>query len=691
MGNMNIGDVKSERDTIISSVITNLYQGPTPTITSLHQLRAPVADFVGRELEIDRLVQALRGANGRGEAAIAGIRGLNGMGKTELAYAVAQRLKDTFPDAQLLLELHGAGSNPMTTEQALQTIIRAFDPRAQLPNNLNALRSIYLTLLTGKRVLVLADDVWAARQVESLLPPPGCALLLTSGQRFVLVGMVSLDLNVLPQLEAEQLLLRICPSIGSTAARMAQLCGRLPLALRMCASICANSTMSVEYHLKALEDERERLSHLRDPDLPNTSVEASLQLSYDALDPQAQHVLCQLSVFSSSFDITSAKAVVQRPGEGQETTAEPWRVEDVLGLLYRRSLVDQDRETKRFSLHDLVRVFGLERLEGEGEGEEAMRLRHAQYYAVIAGGADELYLRGGENVRLGLKLFDMERANIDAGWGWAREQASQQAGSLSQDIDELLVDYAYATIYVGDLRYDKRRERIPQLEAALTAARRLNYKEAESMALGNLGAAYKNLGEPRKAIEYYEQALKLAQEIADHRGEGFILGSLGLAYMDLGETHKAIQYFEEHLQMAREMGDRQGEGNALGNLGIAYKNLGETHKAIQHYEHCLQIAREIGDRRSESIAIGSLGIAYVDLGETHEAIQCYEQCLQIAQEMGDLRGEAITRWNLGLLLAKEGDLIRAIELMQVTVDYEREIGHIDAEEHAVIVDRVRKG
>ena len=35
--------------------------------------------------------------------------------------------------------------------------------------------------------------------------------------------------------------------------------------------------------------------------------------------------------------------------------------------------------------------------------------------------------------------------------------------------------------------------------------------------LGNLGVAYSDLGEPRKAIEYYEQALVIAREIGDRR------------------------------------------------------------------------------------------------------------------------------------------------------------------------------
>src|SRR5262245_45239088 len=58
---------------------------------ALHQLRAPVVDFVGREHEINQLVQALSKANGAA-VAISGVRGMGGIGKTELAHVVAHRL-----------------------------------------------------------------------------------------------------------------------------------------------------------------------------------------------------------------------------------------------------------------------------------------------------------------------------------------------------------------------------------------------------------------------------------------------------------------------------------------------------------------------------------------------------------------------------------------------------------------------
>lgn len=54
-------------------------------------------------------------------------------------------------------------------------------------------------------------------------------------------------------------------------------------------------------------------------------------------------------------------------------------------------------------------------------------------------------------------------------------------------------------------------------------------RRSEGSALGNLGHAWKDMGDIRKAIEFYEQRLEVAQELSDRRGECIALSSLGLS------------------------------------------------------------------------------------------------------------------------------------------------------------------
>jgi len=151
--------------------------------------------------------------------------------------------------------------------------------------------------------------------------------------------------------------------------------------------------------------------------------------------------------------------------------------------------------------------------------------------------------------------------------------------------------------------------------------------------LGNLGIAYRPMGQYAKAIEYYEQALAIARDISDRQGEGNQLGNLGIAYFSMGQYATAIEYYEQALAIARNIGDRQGEGNSLGNLGIAYRNLGQYATAIEYYGQALAIARDIGDRQGEGIHLGNLGIAYRLMGQYATAIEYYEQAIAVVETL----------------------------------------------------------
>jgi tetratricopeptide (TPR) repeat protein len=213
-----------------------------------------------------------------------------------------------------------------------------------------------------------------------------------------------------------------------------------------------------------------------------------------------------------------------------------------------------------------------------------------------------LYWKGGDSLLSGLALFDRERTNIEAGYAWAatRLEASKESA--------LAARYANAGANVLSLRLHPR-DRIAWGEAALKGCREIGDRQGEGRTLTNMGLAYADLAETRKAIGYYEQALTIGRDIGDRRGEGNALGNLGNAYANLGETRKAIGYHEQILTIAREIGDRQGEGTALGNLGNAYANLGETRKAIAYYEQQLGITRKIGDRHGEGNALANMGLA----------------------------------------------------------------------------------
>ncbi|HEU4328367.1 MAG TPA: tetratricopeptide repeat protein [Roseiflexaceae bacterium] len=633
---------------------------PAVEVQALHQLRAPVADFVGRDETLAELVAALRAGRTGCAAAISGVRGMGGVGKTELAHAVAAQLRADYPDAQLLLELGGAGDTPLSPEQALQQLIRAFCPEDKLPDDLSALVKLYRSVLSGRRALILADDARDVAQIRPLLPPLGCALLVTSRQRFALDGMAAFDLGRLDPGAAVALLRGICARLTDEQARqIARLCGYLPLALRVSAGILLNDeALPVERYLARLADERRRMAHLKDPDDPARDVQAILLLSYAALDARTQTHFRRLGALAADADLPLVAALLELPED---------EADEVLRMLLRRSLVEYDPARQRWGLHDLVRACALDLLVQTGE-ERAARLHYAEQVVGLIQQADRRYQGGGEGVLAGLALFDRERAHLEAvrAWLWAEQS--------TPEIDRLVVAEASATANFGTLRDPLRRVRMPQLERALTAAQQQRDRVSEGCFQIHLGHSYRDLGEVGRSFGCYEQALAIARERGDRQSEGTALSNLGNACLSRGEPSLALGFYQQHQTLAQAIGDRRGEGCALSNLGNVYWTLGEVGRSIGYYEQALAITRERGDRQCEGSVLGNLGAALHVLGQIKQARDCYGQHLAVARELGDRQGQGRALGNLGEVSAELGDLVQALEHYSQALLLLREVG-----------------
>jgi tetratricopeptide (TPR) repeat protein len=631
------GDSNTVLDIEVSgaAAVDRLVQRILPS--PLHQLPADIADFAGRRSEIEKLLQTLSTSGAR--AAISAIDGMGGLGKTTLAVHVAHRLTERYPDGQIVVDMAATSGSPLSPIHGLSRVIRVFEPLMRLPEIVAELRPIYLHALRGKRVLLILDNALDGDQVAPLLPPEDCALMVTSRRGIAVPGLARVDLDLLAPEEAADLLRSIVGNDRATPkelSRIAELCGLLPLALRVAGMfLVAMPHWSADKFVIDLADERKRLGRLKLDGSADLDVAASLALSVRELrrtHPDIAGRWHELAVFPASFDTAGAADVWDQPVEVAD---------DALGVMLSRSMVLYDPAQKRWRLHDLMRDLAGGRTAIESLGSPldltarltAARRRHAEYYYKVLVAARRLYDKGGEQVVSGLALFDLERRNIETGQAWAAAGVADDPAASRMSVGYPLVGFD-----VLSLRRHPRRS-IAWLETGVKAAQTIGDRRGEGQVLFILGFTYGNLGEPRRAIKFCEQALAIMREIGDRDGEGNVLGSLGNAYAALGEPRLAIEYDEQHLEIAREIGDRRGEGNALNSPGKTYKNLGEPRRAIELLDQRLAVAREIGDRRGEGNGFNNLGLAYEDLGEPRRAIEFCEQALAIMREIGDRDGE----------------------------------------------------
>ncbi|MFH0982660.1 MAG: tetratricopeptide repeat protein, partial [Planctomycetota bacterium] len=654
------------------------YPFVVPSLHPLHQLPAVPADFTGRTGELRGLSSAIRSASptAAAGAVLTGINGMGGVGKTALAVKLAHDLAAEYPGAQLFLDLRGVsdpglGLGPVAPEQAIQHVLRAFlGLDAKLPDDLPTLQAGFHSLLAdfvakGQRALVLWDNARDADQVRPLTPPPGCLMLVTSRRAFALPGMIAQRVDQLPPADARGLLHAIAASADRTlsdaqADRIADLCGRLPQALRLAGGALASRRDLMPDDLaQRLADLDQRLQTLDayKADSGERSLRASMEMTEALLPEEDRSRWHLLAVFPGELEPLAAAAVwgdVTAGTTAEEVAKSVPAARSTLSDMAVFNALEFDEQKRRYKLHDLVRSFLLDRLSHAAppNGEPAAMRRFVEHYAAFAATANDV-LKQKEGYARGLALFDAEWPNIQAAFAVAGARSSEHAWA-----EEALVRLAVECIYCLDLRLHGA-AKVRWLTAGLGAAQRSKNRQAEGVMLGNLGIAHKNVGDARKAIEFYEQQLVIVREIGDRRGEGAALGNLGTAYAALGDARKAIEFYEQQLVIVREIGDRRGEGAALGNLGTAHADLGDARKAIEFYEQDLVIAREIGDRSGEGAALGNLGNAHADLGDARKAIEFYQQPLVIAREIGDRRGEGTALGNLGSAHADLGDARKA--------------------------------
>ncbi|MET8579260.1 tetratricopeptide repeat protein [Streptomyces collinus] len=615
-------------------------QAPAPTATNA--LPPRTAGFTGRDEELARLRDALNPVAGPATpqaVLVAAVSGLGGVGKTALAVeaAYAARAEGWFPGGVLVVDLHGYDDAPVTADQALQSLLRALGVEPQhIPVLADERAGLYRSLLAERdALLILADNASSPDQVRPLLPGGDRhRVLVTSRDRLSQLGARLVPLDQLTPEAAYALLdraLRIAdpgdhriPDEAEAAARLAGLCGHLPLALQIAAALLAEDPDRTVAELAGeLGASYDRLAVLDDGD---RSVRATFDLSYRRL-PEPQARLLRLLALAPGPEVSEEVAAVL-----VDARTPPLRD---LAALARAHLVHRGSERGRWRLHDLVRAFAVGVTDAEAglrkEGEAA-RLRVMDFYAWTAFAADSrLRWTPGKSeperfstTAQALAWLDAERPGLVAAAMWGVEQPYAEsaivlAGSLAEYCD-------------WRRHFD---DKIAVTRVAQEAAHRRGHRPAEAMAWTNLGNALLMVGGEEEAIGAHTRAREVFQSVEDRLGEAMAWNNLGVCERRTGRVERAIEAHTRAYRLFQDVGDRKYEATAWNHLGTALAEVGRLEEAVEAHIRARDLSQDVGYRRYEGGAWHNLGAVFWRQGRTAAAIEAYTEAMRIHHEYED--------------------------------------------------------
>jgi tetratricopeptide (TPR) repeat protein/transcriptional regulator with XRE-family HTH domain len=669
-------------------------QAPVP-----RELPTRLRRFTGRDAELAHLRRLLDNQTAGG-AQIVVVHGLAGVGKSALGLEVAWRLEDRFPDGQLYLELHGAtaGLTPLDPGDALGRLLRSLGvDGAAIPAEPEEASARYRSLLAERQVLVVLDNAASAAQVRPLLPSSsGSAALVTSRNLLPDLDAHAVHLEVMAPQDATLLLGRIAgPQRAAgdpAAASIAELCGYLPLALRIAgARLAARPGWPLAALADRLRDGRRRLDELQIGDL---AVRASFQVSYATLagggpvEQRAARLFRFLGLLATpDLSVAMVVALAEEPRIA---------VEAMLELLVDAQLLETS-VPGRYRMHDLLRLFAQELVDQEeSEASRAAALERVMAWQLattrlavrLAYPGDQWRavgdLTGGTALQDQADAFawlEVERSNLLA---IGRQAAtSHPAATMVSPLAAALFRYLQMGGYWTDLRTLN--------EIALQVARDAGDRSDEAQTLSDLATASWWLGEFDHAVAYNQLSLGLRRALGDRRGESLALGNLSEDYRALGRVGEALAYQRQSLAIIRELGDRPAEARSLNGMGLLSEAGGRFQEAAVWYEQALALLREVGDRAGEGGVLGNLAEVCVRGGDPQHAVRWAEDAAMVCREAGNRQGEASAlRW-LGAALEALGDLGRARAAWQAALALYTVLDLPEAEELRRLLDEAGVG
>lgn len=627
--------------------------------------------FVGRKKELTDINSRLVTP----ECRLLTLTGAGGTGKTRLAIEAARSVTTAFPQGGVFIGLQSLVNSDLLVPTIAHALGLTFygedEPETQLFN-----------YLREKSLLLLLDNFEQLLQGAFLISAmiahaPGIKILVTSREPlnlteewlYPLKGMStppSIYSGSLEDYEAVQLFLyharRVQPNFDLAAEHesiihICNLTAGFPLAIELAASWLKGLTAS-----QIALEMRRNLDFLstttRNVEERHRSIRAVFDQSWKLLSENERLIFARLSVFRGEFYREAAEQVA-------ETSLSS------LVTLVEKSLLQMEISS-RFGIHELLRQYGVEKLDEYGETDTTHE-KLTQYYAQLMLHHEAALKQ--PNQLTTMQAIENDFENIRLAWHWAskkhpdylhsmlnglylfgflrsryRETIDLFQYTLELPISDPVLLGRLLTRRWGYLHWwyeDDYQDALSRIQYALEIARDEN--DTFEVAFSNLMIAYALIGMRRyaEAIPSLESSKTLFETVNEPYYVCWVLHRLGYTYSNFKRSEKGRGYTEQSLVLARAAHNRLALVICLYNLGSDFILKGDYLKGRHYCAEALQVATESEHQGQIAHALSMVALCDFCQGDFDAAQRLAEQSQVIIEDINLLAFQA---YNLAVLI-----------------------------------------